>query len=267
MLLRAIVCAGGLASLPVAVGAATVEAFAGITVRLSNLSTGDGGNLIGVAQFGLGETEETEGDGTAVLSRTLVAGGSPVLTVNEYFVSRRVDAAATADLEGYGQASGTQRVWFEISRASDTDAFIDIALEPLDGLGGQIIGVFGRADRVGDIGAAFARITLERSDFEGTLFSEQAFVNLVGLGAGDFNAASRNLIPPFVLQDVLIPRQTDTNTSPVRFTLDILVETSALVEADTNGPAVIPVPPAAPLLAFGLAALFGLRGMHRRRRG
>ncbi len=264
MRLQAVLIAASVAAVPVAGAAATLEAFAGITIRLSNLSTGgggaeDGGNLIAVGQSGVDVIEDTDGDGTASLTRTLVGGVSPVLNVGEYLVSPRVNALATAGLDGYGEASGSQRIFFDISRANSADAFIDIALEPLDGLGGQILNVFGRADRLGDIGSAFARITLERSDFEGVLFSENAFVNLFGLGAGDFDTVARSLIPSFELTDVLIPRRQEGDTLPIRFTLDLNVSTTALVEPAGNGPAVIPLPPAAPLLAFGIAALFGLR--------
>ena len=278
--LVALALAGTVFAVPPAPAAAlTVEAFAGITFRLLRDADGPALTTVLIDSLPATQVEDASGDATAEITRTPVVPsgtGGALGGVEDYFVSRRINAVVTADENGEGAASGTTRIEFIVARSLTADGFIDLELSALPGLGGQIVNVFGQANRANDSGSAFGRITLERNDFEGTLFDSSAFVNLVGLGPGDFNADARFLATPFVLQNVLIP-QREVGDPDVRFTLDIFVQTLGFAEPlgdpngngngdGQNGEAVIPVPPAAPLLALGLAALAALRRTRDRTR-
>ena len=164
----------------------------------------------------------------------------------------RGEAKATVAGEAAYRIDLVQNFW--VPRSLDEDRWVDITLSPLPGLGGNYLQAFGVPGAAGDIGSAFAAINLQRNDFEGDLYADSVFVNLVGVPLGDFANDQKGLAPITLSQ--LIP-QRGTLGPDVRFTLTLTVETSAIVEQPDVG--VIPLPPAAPLLAIGLGCLALLR--------
>lgn len=241
--------------------ALSIEAYAGIKLRVV---TFDGGPaLLGFGAPPVTVVESAEGDAATEVIPFFIAD-----TPDDPQARRRsIVSRVTADSDGEGAAIGERSLRFDIAPLADADGFIGIELEAIEINADRIIEVSAGADQSGDIGAAFASILLQRSDFEGDLFFRSAFVNLTGVAPGEV-AADEVLLPGTVsLGQVLIPqRAADAGPQDtVRFTLTLRVESFGLAtpQSDPTDGAVIPVPPAAPLLALGLAALAALR----RRRG
>lgn len=252
---RLAVAALCLAALPHGAAAATLEAFAGVRIVFE---TSDVTNPVQIytrqTVFG---TDATDGDGTTSGGATQIEGSltdAPVFaTANEV----RGEATAAVAGEAVYRIDLIQNFW--VARSLDADRMVDITLSPLDGLGGTYLQAFGLSGAPGDIGAAFAAINLQRNDFEGDLYADSAFINLVGVLPGDFANDQKGLAPVTLSQ--LIPQRGPLDPD-VRFTLTLTVETSALVEpvaVDPPDVGVIPLPPAAPLLALGLGCLALLR--------
>lgn len=251
-----------LAASPQFATAATLSAFAGMTITFE---TPDSSNPVQIyTRQTIVGTDDTDGDGATSGGSTLIASSltnAPVFTT-----SNRVDAEASATVTGEASYSVSLVQRFFVTRLLDADREVTITLAPLDGLGGTLLQAFGRADSVGDIGSAYAIITLERTGFEGTLFSQSVFENLAGTQPGDIVNAQSPLLPasPFTLTETIPQRE--VGEADFVYTLTMLVETFALAEPQQAppDPGVIPLPPAAPLLALGLGCLALLR---RRPRG
>ena len=259
LLPRLAVTALCLAVLPHVAAAVTLEAFSGVRIVFE---TKDGTNPVQIytrqTVFG---TDATDGDGNTSGGATQIEGSltnAPVFaTANEV----RGEARATVAGEAGYRIDLVQNFW--VARSLDEDRWVDITLSPLLGLGGTYLQAFGQSGAAGDIGSAFAAINLQRNDFEGDLYADSAFVNLVGGLPGDFVNDQKGLAPVTLSQ--LIPQRGPLDLD-VRFTLTLTVETSALakpVSVDPPDVGVIPLPPAAPLLALALGCL----GLLRRRSG
>ena len=235
--------------------AATLSAFAGVTITFT---TPDGSNPVQIyTRQGITGIDDTEGDGITSGGSTQFAAtptGGPVFST-----SNSVTAEATATVEGEATFLFDLVQRFTVARSLDADREVTITLAPLDGLGGTLLQAFGQVTALGDIGAAFAIVTLGRTDFEGTLFSQSAFQNLVGTQPGDIVNEQSSLVP--VSRTELIP-QREGGDPDITFILNMRVQVSAIAERPQIEPppaGVIPLPPAAPLLALGLGMLVLLR--------
>lgn len=246
-----------IAGSPVAAAAATLEAFAGITVTFE---TEDSSNPVSTyTRQTILNANDTDGDGVNDGGATQLASSltnAPVFTT-----SNQVNATSTAVVEGEATFKVDLVQRFTVDRSLADDRAVTISLAPLDGLGGLFMQAFGQSGALSDLGSAFAAVTLERNDFEGTLFFESVFRNLFNVAAGDFVNDQKGLTPVFLPQ--IIPKREDGGPS-VTFTLTMRVETFALAQPEPPVNGVIPVPMAAPLLASGLGMLYLLR---RRSRG
>lgn len=250
----------GLALTVQPLAAATLSAFAGMTITFT---TPDGSNPVQIyTRQGIVGIDDTDGDGTTSGGSTQQVPATPT-NVPVFTTSNAVNAEATTTVEGEATFLFDLVQRFTVARSLDADREVTITLAPLDGLGGTLLQAFGQATAPGDIGAAFAIITLERTDFEGTLFSQSVAQNLVGTQPGDIVNQQSPLVP--VSMTELIP-QREGGDPDTTFVLNMRVQVSAIAERPQIEPppvGVVPLPPAAPLLALGLGTLLLLR----RRRG
>lgn len=250
-----------LSLVPQTASATTLTAFAGVEITIA---TTDGSQAVGIYQRQTTTNVQlTEGDGTGSVGFQLVTGG-PLITGPSYTSATRNEAVATVGSDGSATFVREMRERFTIYRSLDEDREIMITLASLPGLSGLFLQAFGTVLAEGSIGAASATVTLERTDFEGTLFSRSVFQNLGGTGPGDIVNATDNLFTPVSLAQVVEKRE--VGEPDMSFVLTVRVEASTLVEP-AEEVSVIPLPAAGWLLVTGLGGLFLARRPRRGRSG
>lgn len=251
------VFAGVLVATPQAATSAVLAAFSGVNITFETFDGSQAVQSLSRTTFTL--ADEIEGDGVNSGGSTNVAPNLD-LSQSVFTTSNRVDAESAVTVDGLASFAVRLQQEFTVARSLVEDRSVRITLEPIVGLGGLYLNAFGQSGAIGDIGSAFASITLERSDFEGVLYQDSVFQNLVGTLPGDIVNEQKNLASIFF--DELIP-QRDPGDPDVRFTLNLLVETFAFAQPQDVDVNVIPLPPAAPLLALGLGCILLLRWRRR----
>ena len=240
---------------PQATAAATLQAFAGIELTVTHNTGGVPVNNYRLLPLDSApQTDTTDGDGVNTGGVTAIATGEQ--GVLPPFVSQvRVDAESRTSVEGEARFRYEAQQRFSTVRSATEDRSITIELAALPGLDGEVLFASGESEAPGDLGRALARITLEREGFEGTMYSRSIDASLLGTSPGDTVSDQFSLGAP-VEFFVDLPATGENVGETVIFSLTLAVETSAI---SSMPPSVIPLPPAAPLLALGLGCLALLR--------